>query len=148
MLIEEKFVLKAPIAKVWAFLIDPAKLGTCVPGCEKLEVTGERTYTSVIKSKVGPISVQFKFDTTLTEVESPKHLKAVGAGKDTSMAGNFSHETVVDLVEISPGQVEVHYRSNVGIVGRLATFGDRIMRAKAKEMGEKLVKSLKENIEK
>ncbi|MBA7692256.1 hypothetical protein ES703_100819 [subsurface metagenome] len=65
---------------------------------------------------------------------------------DISKAGNFSQETVVDLKEVSPGEVEVSYRSNVMVVGRLATFGERIMRAKAKKVGEEFVKNLENKL--
>ncbi|MBA7682824.1 hypothetical protein ES703_91179 [subsurface metagenome] len=53
---------------------------------------------------------------------------------------------VVDLKETSPGEVEVAYKSNVMIVGRLATFGERIMRAKAKKVGEELIQNLENRL--
>ena len=147
MLMEGKFTLKAPIQEVWDFLLKPETLASCVPGAEEMELIDERTYNSVVKQKVGPISVRFRFTTTLTEVDPPTHLKAVGKGADIGKAGTFTQETTVDLKELSGGEVEVSYRSNVAIVGRLATFGDRIMRAKAKGIEEQFTQALREKLQ-
>jgi hypothetical protein len=146
MLIEGKFTLKAPIQEVWDFLLKPETLASCIPGTEKMEAIDDKTYESVVKQKVGPISVRFKFTTTLTELDPPRHLKAVGRGADIGKAGTFTHEMVVNLTQISKDEVEVSYSANVNIVGRLAIFGERIMRAKAKTVGEELTRNLQEKL--
>jgi carbon monoxide dehydrogenase subunit G len=143
---EGKFTLNAPIQEVWDFLLKPETLASCIPGAEKMEAIDDKTYESVVKQKVGPISVKFKFTTTITEVDPPRHLKAVGRGADIAKAGTFSQETTVDLTEISKDEVEVSYSSNVSLVGRLATFGERIMRAKAKSVGEEFTRNLQEKL--
>jgi carbon monoxide dehydrogenase subunit G len=146
MLMEGKFTLKAHIQEVWDFLLKPETLASCIPGAEKMEAVDDKTYESVVKQKVGPISVKFKFTTTITEVDPPRHLKAVGRGEDIAKAGTFSQETTVDLTEVSKDEVEVSYKSNVSLVGRLATFGERIMRAKAKSVGEEFTRNLQEKL--
>ena len=146
MLIEGKFTIKTQIQKAWDNLLDPETLASCIPGCEKLEAIDEKTFDCIVKQKVGPITVRLKFLTTLTEIDPPTHLKAVGKGADMSKAGTFTQETVVDLKEVSGGEVEVSYRSDVRIVGRLATFGDRIMRAKARDVEKQFTQALNERL--
>jgi len=146
MLMEGKFTLRAPIQEVWDFLLAPGTLASCIPGAEKMEAIDDKTYESVVKQKVGPISVKLKFTTTLTDIDPPRHLKAIGRGADISKAGIFTQETTVDLTEISKDEVEVSYSSNVSITGRLATFGERIMRAKAKTVGEEFTRNLQEKL--
>jgi len=51
-------------------------------------------------------------------------------------------KSVVDLREIPGGEVEVLYRTDATIVGKLAMFGDRIMRAKAKKVEEEFTQAL------
>lgn len=147
MLIEGKFTLKAPIQEVWDFLLDPGTLASCIPGTEEMEAVDDKTYNSVVKQKVGPITVKLKFTTTLTKIEPPRHLEAVGRGGDVMKAGTFTQETIVDLTEITKDEVEVSYSSNVSLVGRLAIFGERIMRAKAKKIGEEFTKNLQGKLE-
>src|SRR4030043_2227290 len=146
MLLEGKFTLKAPIKEVWDFLLKPETLASCIPGAEEMKAIDDKTYESVVKQKVGPISVKLKFTTKITEMIPPRHLKAVGRGADVTKAGTFSQETIVDLTEISKDEVEGAYSSNVSLVGRLATFGERIMRAKAKSGGEEFTKNLPEKL--
>jgi carbon monoxide dehydrogenase subunit G len=147
MLMEGKFTLEeAPIQEVWDFLLKPETLASCVPGAEKMEAIDDRTYESIVKQKVGPISVRFKFTTTLAEIDPPRYLKAVGRGADIGKAGTFTQETTVSLTEISEDSVEISYHSNVSLVGRLATFGERIMRAKAKELEKEFTQNLQEKL--
>ena len=142
MLLEGKFVLKAPIQKVWDTLLDPNTLLSCIPGAEKIERLDEKTYDCVVKQKVGPISVKFKFKSVLTKVDAPKHLEFEGEGEDIAKAGHFAQRSVVDLKETPEGEVEISYKSDVSIAGKLAMFGDRIMRAKAKKVQEELTSNL------
>ena len=146
MLLEGKFTLKAPIKDTWDFLLMPETLVACIPGCEQWKAIDEKTFESIVVAKVGFISVKFKFTTTLTEIDPPRHLKAVGRGEDLGKHGSFSQETIVDLKEVSAEEVEVAYRSSVSVVGKLATFGDRIMRIKAKELEKEFTQALKEKL--
>ena len=146
MLIEGKFTMKAPIQQVWDFLLEPGTLASCIPGAEKMEPVDDKTWEGVVKQKVGPIGIKLNFTQTLTEIDPPKHVKAVGRGSAVGGAGTFTQETIVDLTEISKDEVEVAYRSNVSIVGRLATFGERIMRAKVNKVGEEFTRNLQEKL--
>jgi len=146
-ILEGKFKLKAPIQKVWDALLEPSTLASCVPGAEKIEKVDERTYDCVVKQKVGPISVKFKFKTILTNEQPPNHIEFEGEGDDIAKAGHFVQKSWVDLQETPDGEVEVSYKTEVNIVGKLATFGDRIMRAKAKKVEEQFTKALQEKLE-
>ena len=142
MKIEGKFTMKAPIQKVWDFMLAPGTLASCIPGAEKMEAVDDKTWEGIVKQKVGPIGVKLSFTQTLTEVDPPKHIKAVGRGSAMGGAGTFSQETIVDMKEIGSGEVEIAYSSNVSMVGRLATFGERIMRAKVNKVGEEFINNL------
>ncbi len=147
MILEGKFKLKAPIQKVWDALLEPSTLASCIPGAEKIEKVDERTYDCVVKQKVGPISVKFKFKTVLTNQQPPNHIEFEGEGDDIAKAGHFVQKSWVDLQETPDGEVEVSYKTEVNIVGKLATFGDRIMRAKAKKVEEQFTKALQEKLQ-
>ena len=146
MLMEGRFILKAPIQKVWDTLLEPETLLSCIPGAEKIERIDERTYDCVIKQKVGPISVTFKFKSVITKSEPPRHIEVEGEGEDIGKAGHFMQKSVVDLREISEKEVEVAYKTDAMIVGKLAMFGDRIMRAKAKKVEEEFTQALQEKL--
>ena len=148
MLMEGKFTLKAPIQKIWDTLLDPETLLSCIPGAEKIERIDEKTFDCVVKQKVGPISVKFKFKSVLSKVEPPTHIEVEGEGEDIAKTGHFVQKGVVDLRETPRGEVEVSYKTDATIVGKLAMFGDRIMRAKAKKVEEEFTKALQERLKK
>lgn len=146
MLVEGQFSVQAPIQQVWTSLLDPQTLGSCVPGTEKMVAINDTTYESIVKQRVGPIKVKLVFTTNLVEVRPPNFIKAVGRGADATKLGTFTTEIKVNLEEPSPNNVKVSYAANISLVGRLATFGEKIMRAKAKEVGEEFTKNLQEKL--
>jgi carbon monoxide dehydrogenase subunit G len=147
MLIEGKFTVQGAIQKVWDCVLEPGTLASCIPGTEKMVAIDDKTYETIVKQKVGPIAVKLKFTTTLTEIDPPRYVKAIGRGGDEGKMGTFSQETIVRLNEIKKGETEISYSSNVSLVGKLATFGDRIMRAKVKSVGEEFTKNLQKILE-
>jgi hypothetical protein len=146
MLMEGKFRLRAPIQKVWDALLEPKTLVSCIPGAEKIERIDEKTYECVVKQKVGPISARFKFKNVITKMDPPTHIEIEGEGEDIGKAGHFVQKSVINLEETAEGEVEVSYRSNVDIVGKLAMFGDWIMRTKAKKVEEEFTIALQEKL--
>jgi hypothetical protein len=146
-LIEEKFSVKAPIGKVWDFLLNAHQLASCVPGCEGVEVIDENTYLTSIRAKVGPISARFKIRLTINEREPPHRLLTTGKGEDSKMASSLLSKNEIRLHSISGEETEIHYRSDVSVLGALGKFGEGIMRKKAKEVAEQFACLLKSKIE-
>jgi len=146
MQITGKFSLKDSIQEVWAFLLEPGTLASCIPGAEKMEAIDERTYVGVVKQKVGPITAKFQFTTTLTELDPPRYIKAVGSGSDKGMVGPFAHEMIVKLTEISKDEVEIAYDVKVNIRGSVPVFGRLLMESKAKALEREFTKTLQEKL--
>lgn len=146
MIIEGKLTVKAPIRELWDMLLDPETLGSCLPGAEKVEKIDEKTYDAVVKQKVGPIKVTLKFRNVLTELQPPHRLVLEGEGEDITKLGHMKQKTIVELSEIGDGNVDVSYKSDVAIVGKLAMFGDRVMKSKAKEVEQEFTRNLQEKL--
>ena len=143
MQIRETFTVKAPIEKVWAFMFDPKTMGPCVPGFISAEEVEKGVFDVVNKVKVGIISLKMFSRMKIVEEDPPRHMKAVGDGHDRLKAGSFHQESTVDLKDLGEGETEVTYAMNVRVVGKLATFGEKIMRATANKMGTKIVENIK-----
>jgi carbon monoxide dehydrogenase subunit G len=146
MIIEGKLTVRAPIRELWDMLLDPETLGSCLPGAEKVEKIDEKTYDAVVKQKVGPIKVTLKFRNVLTDLQPPHRLVLEGEGEDITKLGHMKQKTVVELSEIGGGNVDVSYTSDVAIVGKLAMFGDRVMKGKAKEVEKEFTQNLQEKL--
>jgi hypothetical protein len=142
MIIEGKFTVKAPIKKLWDTLFDVQALAACLPGTEKIEQLDDKTYDVTMKQKVGIIKVTMKGKQTLTKVEAPTHLEMEGEAEDVTKLGRMKDKVTMDLKELAGGEVEISYNIDVSMVGKLAMFGDRVMRSKAVEIEREFVKNL------
>lgn len=146
--IDETFTVSAPIDKVWEFIISPDTMGPCVPGFHSAERIDDTTYDAVVKVKVGIIKLKMFARTRFVEVEPPRRLKTIGEGHDRLKAGKFHQESEIELREVSENETEVHYRASVRVVGKLATFGEKMMRLTASKMGEQVAQNIRDAIAK
>lgn len=146
MQIKGSMALNASTQEVWDFLLAPGTLASCVPGAEKIESEDNKTYKCLVKQSVGPISVKLNFTVELTEMTPPTYVKAVGRGEALGKMGTFSLVLVVNLTEKGTKEVEVAYDMDVSMVGRLATFGERIMRAKVDKVGKEFTENLQNKL--
>jgi carbon monoxide dehydrogenase subunit G len=146
MQIDGKFVVKGKINDVWALVLEPGTLASCIPGAEKIESTDNKTYNCLVKQSVGPISVKLQFVVNLTEITPPTFVKAVGRGEALGKLGTFGIDLTVHLAEQTGGTCEIDYKADVSMVGKLATFGERIMRAKVKSVGDEFTRNLEKKL--
>jgi uncharacterized protein len=57
------YTFDAPPDRVWALLMDPAALSSCVPGCEKFEADGDGRYN--VRLKIGLAAITGTYDGTV-----------------------------------------------------------------------------------
>lgn len=129
--IEKTLLLDAPPARVWALLLDPNAMGTCVPGMESIEVISDSEYVAVMKVKISFISARFKLKTRIVESDAPRYLRAEGTGEDTSVASSLKQVSEMWLVEREGGGTELRMKVKVDVLGRMGTFGLGVMKTKA-----------------
>jgi uncharacterized protein len=132
--IEERFDVAAAPEAVWAFLLDPGRLATCIPGCERLEVVDERTYRLRVTVKVGFLGTTQDVRMTVVEAEPPRRLVAEGRGEDTRLGSQVDIRNTLELAPAGSGVTTVRYRSEVKVLGRLGGVGDAVMKVKAREL--------------
>ena len=63
--------IKAPRDEVFAFVIDPQRVGPCGPGVETIEVVDATHFKVVAKVGVGFISARFVVNLEISEVRAP-----------------------------------------------------------------------------
>src|SRR4029453_16133335 len=97
---EERFQVEAPAETVWEFLVDPARLAPCLPGCQALEVVDPKTYRVTLGVKVGFLSTTQDMRMTLVEMDRPRRLVAVGRGEDRRIGSQIA---VGATLERGPG---------------------------------------------
>ena len=122
--IQERFSVRAPPEAVWAYLIDPQRVVTCLPGAELTEVVDPRTFHGNVKVKVGPVTVAYKGRVHLTEVdEGSRMVKLVGEGREGAGTGSAKMTMESTVRDGADGETAVTVNADVDVVGRAVQLG-------------------------
>jgi len=148
MIFEDHFLIEAPRPAVWAYIWDPEKMSRCVPGVEQVVAESDTSYSVRVKTKVGFLSATFNLGVKIMEAEEPVRLISVFEGKDSKIASRLKQVNTMELVDVSPTQTEMRYKSEVTLMGKLATLGRSVVKGKAKQMMKEFSQELKAEIEK
>src|SRR4051812_23033334 len=71
MKLDGNYTYDASQARVWELLLSPEALKNCVPGCEKLEPTGEDSYSATMKVGVAAIRGTYNGKIRITDKVEP-----------------------------------------------------------------------------
>jgi carbon monoxide dehydrogenase subunit G len=123
--------LDASQERVYQTLINPEVLQRCIPGCEKLEKTGENTFAATIRAGVGSIKGLFNGTARLEDLREPEHLRIVVDGK--GQPGFLKGSGDLDLEPAETG-TKVSYTGEVQVGGTIASGGQRMIQGTAKMM--------------
>jgi len=146
--IEKTFQVQQPIDKVWAFLSDPKKVVTCVPGASITEQVDDKTYKGAISVKVGPSVSDFKGEVQIVRLDPSAHeIELLGKGQDTRGKGSASMKMTGTLRTLENGATEVVSVSEMNVVGILAQMGGRMIQEVSNIMFEKFSTSFKQKLQ-
>jgi len=126
-------VLHASPQAAWDALLDPAVLVRTIPGCERLETTGENAYAMTVNAGVASIKGTYAGTVELRDLDEPRSLimRAAGAGApgniDTSVAVRFTEDG-------EAGTTQVSYDADAVVGGMLGGVGQRMLTSVSKRM--------------
>ena len=145
---EQSFVVKAPAGRVWAYLTDPYRVVTALPGAAVTEKVDDTTYSGTITVKVGPVSARYRGTARFEKLDAAARVAEVAAsGQDTSGRGGADMRMSSRLVERAPGETEVNVVSEVNVTGVLAQFGRGMIEDVSNQMFERFTAAVKDTLE-
>jgi carbon monoxide dehydrogenase subunit G len=144
---EERFTVNATPETVWAFLLDPKRLASCIPGCDDLEIVDERVYRLRLTVKVGFLSTRQDVRMEIVEADPPRRLISEGRGEDARLGSRVEVRSSLELSPADDGATTVAYASDVTVLGRLGSIGDAVMKVKAKELAGTFAHNVKAALE-
>ena len=85
-------VLHAPVEQVWGALLDPAVLVRTIPGCERLEETGENRYAMTVTAGVAAVRGTYAGTCALGDLHPHESLvmKVEGSGAPGTIAADVT----------------------------------------------------------
>ena len=145
--IKETFQVRAPIATVWRFMLDPQKVAACMPGAELEQVVDERTFLGAIKVKIGAITTRYKGRLQLTQVDESAHaIRMTGEGRETS-GGTAKASLSSQLRTLPDGQTEVVAEASVDLTGRIMQVGRGMIQGVSHQLFQQFVAATKAQLE-
>jgi carbon monoxide dehydrogenase subunit G len=122
--ISKTFVVQAPAAAVWDFLIDPYKVASCLPGAAITEKVDDSTYTGTMTIKVGPVTASYRGKMRFERLDAAAMEADLAAtGQETKGKGGADMRMKSRVVAKGPDETEVTVVSDVNVMGVLAQFG-------------------------
>jgi len=131
--IDDSFTVEAPIARVWALLIDIPKVATCLPNAEITEVVDPKTYRAKVSVKVGPVSVGYKATLYVEQLDEATHTAAFRVQGDELRGRGGVKATVTSRAFAEDGKTRVSLHTDAQISGIIASVGGRLIESVAKK---------------
>ena len=124
------YTFDAPRERVWSLMLSPEALKSCVPGCEKLEPTGEDSYAATMKVGVAAIRGTYNGKVRIADKDEPNAytLHVEGSGGPGFVRG----EAKIALRAEGEGRTVVSVDADGQVGGTVAGVGQRMLGGVAK----------------
>ena len=133
--------------QAWDALNDPQVLKICIPGCDKVEPTGENQYAIGMSVKVGPVAARFAGKIMLADVLPPNSYTLAFEGQGGA-AGFGKGTAKVSLAPPTEGAgCELNYTAQAQVGGKIAQVGQRLVDGVARSMAEDFFRRFDEEMQ-
>lgn len=124
--------LHAPVDKVWEALLDPAVLVRTIPGCERLETTGENAYAMTVTAGVASIRGTYTGTCTLSDLQP--HRSLVLSAEGSGAPGTVSAKVTVTFQDNQDGTTSLSYDADAVVGGMIGGVGQRMLSSVSKRL--------------
>ena len=131
--------------QAWDALNDPEVLKLCIPGCDRVEATGENQYAIGMALKIGPVSAKFSGQITLSDIVAPESYTIAFDGQGG--AAGFGKGSAKVVLTPNDEGCELGYTVNATVGGKIAQVGQRLIDGVAKSMAESFFKRFDEEMQ-
>ncbi|WP_298175655.1 carbon monoxide dehydrogenase subunit G [Saccharomonospora sp.] len=132
--------LQAPVDKVWDALLDPAVLVRTIPGCERLETTGENAYAMTVTAGVASIKGTYTGKCTLSDLQPHRFL--VLSAEGSGAPGTVSAEVKVSFRDNQDGTTSLSYDADAVVGGMIGGVGQRMLSSVSKRLAGEFFSSV------
>lgn len=146
MVIKSTFTLDAPRETVWKLLLDVSRLGSCIPGCERITQVAKNQFQARVHVKVAFIKTTFDVDIAIADLDPPRHFKLIGHGEEDERRSFLTAESSLDLSPRDGGRTQVAFHSRLDLGGRLGMIAHPAFRAKADELIAEFIRNLESQV--
>jgi len=134
-------------ASAFAFVRDPQRLATCIPGCRDLRELSPGRYSAVLTGRVAFMTLSFKAVIEVIRMEPPTAIEATITGDAIGLPGHIVAKASVELTDAGEHRTAIRYVTAVGLTGKLGGIGQPVFRATSAQLAREFGANLKKAIE-
>jgi carbon monoxide dehydrogenase subunit G len=138
------YAFPAPPARVWALLMDPDVIASCIPGCSAFEPLGEDHYKAKLTVALAAITGTYEGTVLLSDRIEPTSYKLTVEGQ--GRPGFVKGTATIALRAEGEGTV-VDVSGTVDTGGAIARLGQRLIANVSKMMQDRFFACLKGKVE-
>ena len=139
-----RYTLKAPPQQVWDTITNPDKIRGCLPGCDRMELTGDNQYSATLSVGVGAVKGLYEAKITMVDMVPHSSYKMLVEGNGT--AGFVRGEGDIKLDEEENGGTVIHVEGDAQVGGTVALVGQRLMSTVSKQMMDRFFRCIGRSI--
>lgn len=132
--------------EVYDAMLDPEVLKDSLPGCEKLETTGENEYLATMTIGIGMIKGRYNGTVRITDQNRPENFRMHIEGKGPQ--GQLAGDGTISFAPNGEGGTRVSYDGEAVLRGVLARIGGRVVQPAAKMIVGRFFESLSSSVKK
>ncbi|HET6173154.1 MAG TPA: SRPBCC family protein [Gaiellales bacterium] len=135
MIIENDFDVAASPAEVYAFMVDPERVGGCIAGAEVIGRREDGSYDAKVTVKLGPVKMTYRGTIAIVESD-PDARTAAMLAKGTEERGQGTAQATLHMAvrEREGGGSHVNVSADMLVTGRVAQMGRGVMQDVARRM--------------
>lgn len=119
-----RVAIAAPRAEVWAFLLDPERVGPCLPGAESVERLADGRFRARARVGAGLFSTKVEVIGEYAQLEPPDAATMIARGSGLGSTGQATAR--LTLTESEAGGTVVDWSAEVTLAGMAAAFEGRL----------------------
>jgi uncharacterized protein len=125
-------VIAQPVDQVWDALLDPRVLVATIPGCERLETTGDHEYAMTVTAGVAAIKGTYDGSCALSDLKEHESLvmRLQGAGAP----GTVDATVAVAFEDLGAEGTRISYDADAIVGGMVGGVGQRMLTSVSKRM--------------
>jgi carbon monoxide dehydrogenase subunit G len=122
--ISATYKFPAPPSQVWALLMDPDAIKSCLPGCRELRPMGEDRYHAEMSIGVAAVTGTFTSTVTLSDQQPPHSYRLA---VDATGKPGFAHGSASIVLKPTTEGTDVQVTASSEVGGLIARVGQRLI---------------------
>jgi carbon monoxide dehydrogenase subunit G len=137
------YAFAAPPERVWALLMDPNAIASCIPGCDRLDPDGPDRYKAAITIGMAAITGNYEGTVTISDKTEPSSYKLSVEGQ--GRPGFVKGDATIALRADGTNTI-VDVKGVVQTGGTIARLGQRLIGSAAKMMQDRFFACLQSKL--